>query len=172
MICAQSNRVFHKLDEIGTNANIGIRGFTMGKQKNPKVKFYPQWGQNLGLSWTSDSKSNTLLSELSGHVLLRGSLNFCSCITWFLDLDHSCSKASDVNIGIIANVMCLWKTRIVLHCDDQSGNMIRLIALPYTIHAWIEVFVNHTTLTMLTYLSTFCFNLGEIICYFGTRVYV
>ena len=31
---------------------------------------------------------NTLLSELSGHVLLMGSLNFCSCITWFLDLDY------------------------------------------------------------------------------------
>ena len=38
---------------------------------------------------TSDSKSNTLLSELTWHVLLRGSLNFCSCTTWFLDFyDH------------------------------------------------------------------------------------
>ena len=27
------NRVFHKLDEIGNNANIGIRGFTTQKQK-------------------------------------------------------------------------------------------------------------------------------------------
>ena len=27
------------------------------------------------------------LSELMQHVLLRGSLNFCSCITLFLDLD-------------------------------------------------------------------------------------
>ena len=27
-------------------------------------------------------------SMLSGHVLLRGSLNFCSCITWFLYFDH------------------------------------------------------------------------------------
>ena len=30
--------------------------------------------------------SNTLLSELIWHVLLRRSLNFCSCTTCFLDL--------------------------------------------------------------------------------------
>ena len=34
-----------------------------------------------------DSKSNTLLSEINWYLLLRGSLNFCSCTTWFLDLD-------------------------------------------------------------------------------------
>ena len=38
-------------------------------------------------SLTSDSKSITLLSELTWHVLLRGSLNLCSCTTWFMDLD-------------------------------------------------------------------------------------
>ena len=41
-------------------------------------------------SWplmTSDSKSNILLSTVTCHVLLRRSLNFCSCTTWFLDLD-------------------------------------------------------------------------------------
>ena len=37
-------RVSHKLDEIGNNANIGIRGFTMWKQKNPVLKCYPKWG--------------------------------------------------------------------------------------------------------------------------------
>ena len=36
---------------------------------------------------TSHSKSNTVSFELIWHVLLRGSLNFCSCTTWFLDLD-------------------------------------------------------------------------------------
>ena len=40
-----------------------------------------------GLLITSDSKSNTLLSELVRHVLLRRSLNFCSCTAWFLDLE-------------------------------------------------------------------------------------
>ena len=35
------NRVFHKLDEIGNNANIGIRGFTTQKQKIPVTKYYP-----------------------------------------------------------------------------------------------------------------------------------
>ena len=33
----------------------------------------------------SDSKSNTILSTLTWHVLLRRSLNFCSCTTWCLD---------------------------------------------------------------------------------------
>ena len=43
----------------------------------------PQWGLNPGLSLTSDSKCNTLLSELFWHVLLEESLNLCLCITWF-----------------------------------------------------------------------------------------
>ena len=36
---------------------------------------------------TSDSKTNTLLSELVRYVLLKGSLNLCSCTPWILDLD-------------------------------------------------------------------------------------
>ena len=39
-----SIRVFHKLDEIGNNANIGIRGFTTRKpkkKKTPMTKCYP-----------------------------------------------------------------------------------------------------------------------------------
>ena len=36
---------------------------------------------------TSDNKSNTILSTLTWHVLLRRSLNFCSCTTRLLDLD-------------------------------------------------------------------------------------
>ena len=43
-------RVFHKLDEIGNNANIGIRGFT---------------------TCNLHYKSNTLLYELTGHFLVR-----------------------------------------------------------------------------------------------------
>ena len=34
-----------------------------------------------------DSKSNTFLSELARHVLLRRSLNFCWYTTWCFDLD-------------------------------------------------------------------------------------
>ena len=77
--------VFHKLDEIGNNAKIGICGLTIdvitlnSSNKNVTLK----WVLN---PWTSDSKSNTLLCELIWHVLLRRSLNFCSCTTWFLDL--------------------------------------------------------------------------------------
>ena len=57
-----ANRVFHKLDKTGNNANIGIRGFTVWKQKIPE-KMLAQWGLNPGLWLTSRSKSNTLLSE-------------------------------------------------------------------------------------------------------------
>ena len=34
-------RVFYKLDEIGNNANIGIRGFTTWKQKNSSNRILP-----------------------------------------------------------------------------------------------------------------------------------
>ena len=34
-------RGFHKLDEIGNNANIDIRDFTTWKQKNSVIKCYP-----------------------------------------------------------------------------------------------------------------------------------
>ena len=37
----------------------------------------------------SDSKSNTIISTLTWHVLLRRSLNFCSCATWFLDFKEN-----------------------------------------------------------------------------------
>ena len=56
----------------------------MWKQKIPVTKCYPQWVLN---HWTSDSKSNMLLSTLTWQLLLRRSLNFCSCTTWCLDLD-------------------------------------------------------------------------------------
>ena len=38
----QYNRIFHKLDKIGNNANTGIRDFTMGKQKIPVTICYHQ----------------------------------------------------------------------------------------------------------------------------------
>ena len=43
-------------------------------------------------TWASNEPlipSPTLLSGLIWQVLLRGSLYFCSCTTWFLDLDDS-----------------------------------------------------------------------------------
>ena len=36
----------------------------------------------------SNPKSNTILSTLIWHVLLRRSLNICSCTTWYLNLDE------------------------------------------------------------------------------------
>ena len=41
-------RVFHKLDEIGNNANIGLRGFTTWKQKKSRDKMLPLVGTEPG----------------------------------------------------------------------------------------------------------------------------
>ena len=41
--CSVNHRVFHKLDEIGNNVNIGIRFFTTWKQKSLVTKCYPNW---------------------------------------------------------------------------------------------------------------------------------
>ena len=124
----------HKLDENGNNANIGIRGFTTWKKSSDKI--LPAVGIEPWPLITSDSKSNTILSALTWHVLLRRSLNLCLCTTWYFNFDdlrginrarlykepkvsvleqmssqwHS--KASDANIGIIANFVYLWKTRM------------------------------------------------------------
>ena len=79
--CKSSFLIMHKVDN---NPNISIRGFTMWKQNISVTKCNPQWVLN---PWTSDSKSNILCSVLTWHVLLRRSLNLCSCTTWCLDLD-------------------------------------------------------------------------------------
>ena len=71
----------------GNNANIGNRGFAMWKQKNPVENVTPRGIEPRPLI-SSDSKSNIILPGLTWHVLLKGSLNFCSCTTWFLDLEE------------------------------------------------------------------------------------
>ena len=60
-------------------------------RENQKVqwKILPPVGIEPGPLITSDSKSNTILSGLTWHVLLGRSLNFCSHTTWFLDIDDS-----------------------------------------------------------------------------------
>ena len=63
------NRGFHKLDEIGNNVNIGIRGFTAWKKSNDKV--LPPVGIEPGPLIAFDSKSNTILSTLTWHLLAR-----------------------------------------------------------------------------------------------------
>ena len=78
-------RVFHKWDEIGNKPNISIRGFTMWKKFSDKM--LPPVGIEPRSLITSDSKSNTILSTLTWHMLLRRSLNFCSYTTWYVDLD-------------------------------------------------------------------------------------
>ena len=59
------------------------------KTKKSSDKMLPLVGIEPRPLITSDSKSSTLLSTLAWHVLLRRSLNFCSCTTWFFNLDDS-----------------------------------------------------------------------------------
>ena len=86
-----ANRGFHKLDEIGNNANIGIRGFTTWKQKipvknvtPPPVRIEPKplinlWFQvqqsALWANWTFDCKTETL-GSLYNHALLIPTKSF------------------------------------------------------------------------------------------------
>ena len=133
------NMVFHKLDEIGNNANIGIRGFTTWKKSSDKmlppvgigfqVQHYPFY-TNLTPAYKTET-----LGSLYSHALLIPTksskskyqvvheqkfkdLLSSTCLTSserrVLDLESevmrgpgslefSRCKASDANIGIIAN---------------------------------------------------------------------
>ena len=51
------------------------------ENKNSSNKMLPTVGIEPGSLITSDSKSNTILSGLTCHVLPRRSLNLCSCTT-------------------------------------------------------------------------------------------
>ena len=62
------------------------RNFTMWKQKKSSDEILRLVRIEPGFWLTCYSKSNTLLSELIWHVLLRGSLNFCLCTTWLWTL--------------------------------------------------------------------------------------
>ena len=58
-----------QIDRIGNNANIGIRGFTTWKKSSDKM--LPPVGIEPGPLIASDSKSNTILSTLTWHLLAR-----------------------------------------------------------------------------------------------------
>ena len=58
-----------QIDGIGNNANIGIRGFTTWK--NSSDKMLPLVGIEPGPVIASDSKSNTILSTVTWHLLAR-----------------------------------------------------------------------------------------------------
>ena len=77
-ITIHHNRVFHKLHEIGNNANNGIRGFTKWQKKNSD-KMLPLVGIEPGPLIASDSESNTLLSELTWLLLVRLRLKVPYC---------------------------------------------------------------------------------------------
>ena len=64
-----SIRGFHKRDEIGNNAHIGIRGFTTWKKSGDKM--LPLVGIEPWPLIASDSKSNTILSTPTWHLLAR-----------------------------------------------------------------------------------------------------
>ena len=84
----------------------------------------------------TDSKSNSLLSELVRHVLLR-SLNFYSCTTWFLDFDdlvrinkvwlYKEPKVSvlQVNAKLVQKVKLFLLNKYDL-CNLQTSNKTRV----------------------------------------------
>ena len=92
---------------VSTNAGVSMYtvscwhlfGFFTNYTKMPILTFSSLLHKNKQIQWqnvtpsgnrtqaASDFKSNTILSTLTWHLLLRRSLNFCSCTTWYLDLN-------------------------------------------------------------------------------------
>ena len=102
-------------------------------KKNPSHKMLLPVGIDPG---PSDSKSNTLLSELILHVLLRGSLNFYSCTTWFLDLDDLVRilKWGRGRGHFITGIFCF-------HVVKSLTQILAL--LPISSSLWKTLFVGH-----------------------------
>ena len=72
--------------------------------------------------WISDSKSNTLLSELIWHVLLRRSLNFFTCATWFLGFDDLVRINMILcYITQICGILVLIKGNVFSKCTDVGS---------------------------------------------------
>ena len=66
----------------------------------------PPVGIEPGPLIASDAKSNTILSTLTWDVLLRRSLNFCSCTNWYLALDDLREINKELKVSVLqANVM-------------------------------------------------------------------
>ena len=75
---------------------------------------------------TSDSKSNTILSTLTWHVLLRRSLNFSSCTTWFLNLDDLVESMEHDYVGSLSltSTCQVSVERIVLDLESEVPNSL------------------------------------------------
>ena len=78
---------FSQIDKIDNNGKIGIRGFTSWKKSSDKM--LPPVGIEPGPLITSDSKSNTILSTLTWHLLarLRLLVPYIVMLYWF-SLNH------------------------------------------------------------------------------------
>ena len=87
LCCSFDMRVFSKCTRM---AIMLILAAEVLLRENKKIQWemVPTVGIEPGPLITSDSKSNTILSGLTWHLLLRRSLNFCLCTTWFLDLEE------------------------------------------------------------------------------------
>ena len=77
-----SRRVFHICTEMPI---VAFSSSLCENKRNSSDKMLPPVGIEPGSLIASDSESNTILS--TWHVLLKRSLNFCSCTTWYLDYD-------------------------------------------------------------------------------------
>ena len=107
---------FVQTHNIGNHANIGIRGFTMWKQKLPATKCYPSEyltpvplskNQVVYQQKVKDLLSSTYQISLERRVLdlelgFQDSI-LMGVIFCYGNFSFSCSKASDANISIIAD---------------------------------------------------------------------
>ena len=71
----------------------------------------------------------TLLSELTWHMLFRVSLNFCSCTTWFLDLDdliriNRAGLCKESKVSVVQAICQSSSERKVLDLESEVPGVI------------------------------------------------
>ena len=107
-----ANWVFHKETKLAIMPILTSEALL--REKNPVTKCYPPVGiEPRPVIITSDSKSNTILSTLTWHVLLGRSLNFCSSTIWYLDLDdlRGINRAwlyKELKVSVLQAFMSSW----------------------------------------------------------------
>ena len=125
--------VYTKLAEMALLASTGLR--------TPK-KSYLQWDSTWCQGLLLVYESNTKPTEPLRHLLLRISLNFCPCSTWFLDTDHLESIEHDYirilksqsykqmpTLQLLATLYKLWIIRQTHTWTRNEPNSIRKISV-------------------------------------------
>ena len=135
------------------------------EKKTPVTKCYSQPGL-----------TNPLLSGQIWYVLLRGSLNFCSCTTWFLDLNDSVGinrawlqkepKVSvlHVNPHLAQKGECLtWNQRLI---RGLGGNILLLNVLLPISSSFLKSRFTELVCLLLPLHATTCLSGINVVQYF------